>query len=188
VSFLISHALAAEATHAAAESARGIGALGIDGRIILFQLLNFAVLLFILYKIAYRPILKVLEDRREKIEHSLSTASKIEARQKELEVHHKQILDQARNRAQSIIEESQKQAKQVITAAEERAINRSEQLVTEAQNRIEQSIQIARTELRQEVIDLVAFATEQVLKEKIDLAKDADLIKKSLAQVKTDSQ
>ena len=68
-----------------AEAAGGIGALGLDARGLVFQVINFAILLGVLYRFAYRPLLRVLEERRQTIEESLKSAADIKRVRQELE-------------------------------------------------------------------------------------------------------
>src|SRR5688572_8856669 len=62
----------------------GLGAIGIDGKALVFQLINFAILLFVLKKVAYKPILKALGDRQKKIDESIKAAAEIERSRQEI--------------------------------------------------------------------------------------------------------
>ena len=66
-----------------------IYALGIDGRILLAQLFNFAILVFILWRFAYKPVLNILEERRLKVEKSLDDAEAATKRLKQAEAESK---------------------------------------------------------------------------------------------------
>ena len=173
-------AYAAETAHQSTASTAGIGALGVDAKSILFQIINFAIVLFVLYKIAYKPIIKVIEERRHTVENSLQTAKEIEQAKQEFTEHQKLIINDARSKAESIIQEGQTQAKAIINDAETQARERVTQMIKEAEARIEQSANDARGQIRHEIVELVALATEQVLGEKLDKQKDESLIVNSI--------
>jgi F-type H+-transporting ATPase subunit b len=178
-------AYAAEATHATQEvaTASGIGALGIDLRALIFQIINFLVLLLILRVVAYKPILKMLEARRQAIETSLKQAEQIEATKREIEREQQRIVQEAYTKAHSIMTESQKQAEAMVKVAQEKAAAQGEIILQGARARIDEEIRTAKRDLKKETLSLVALATEQVLGEKIDQAKDEALIKKALEKV-----
>src|SRR4051812_9569976 len=81
---MIPIAHAAEA--APAESSGGIGSLGIDKVKFIAQLVNFAILLFVLWKYAFGPVGRKLEERTAKIEKALHDADRIEKEKREFEV------------------------------------------------------------------------------------------------------
>src|SRR3990167_10277133 len=83
-------------------SSGGIGAIGIDGKALLFQIINFAILLVILRSVAYKPILKALERRRKTIENSLKQAKEIEAANQALAGKQEKLLAKARSEADAI--------------------------------------------------------------------------------------
>ena len=63
------------------EAATGpIGALGINLKLFIAQLINFAVILLVLWRFAYKPLLAIMKERQKKIEDSLDNAKKIETR------------------------------------------------------------------------------------------------------------
>ena len=83
----------------ASESTGGLGTLGINLKIFLAQLLNFAIVLVVMWKFAYKPIVKLLEERQEKIARSVKQADDVEKRVQELEVEQKQVIATAKSEA-----------------------------------------------------------------------------------------
>lgn len=102
----------------ASEQATGIAALGLDWKLFISQLVNFVILLILLRLFAYQPILKVLSDRRQRIEQSLETAQRIEKRERQLQEQEQRRLNQAKERSAEIIAE----AKQVAEHAKQRML------------------------------------------------------------------
>ncbi len=178
---LISAAFAAEQeTEATAE---GIAALGLDWHSLLFQILNFVVLLVVLRLVAYKPILRILDARRDKIEESLKNASDIAAIKSQMAAEQKEMLKQAAAEAQTILEHTRQQSNDIVKTAEQQAEVRAKQVVDQAQKQIVQATETARTRLKDELVDIVAAATAKVAAVKIDDAQDEQLIRQALRQV-----
>ncbi len=174
---LVAHA--AETT-----SAGGISALGLDVRAFIFDVINFAILLLILRFIAYKPIVSVLDARRQKIEESLKNAEAVDRLKKEMEEEQHKILHEARTKAQEIIAASQAESKEVLAKAETKAQQRSEEILKQAEQRIAQEMHAAQTALKHETIGLVIAATEKIMNEKLDAKKDEALLKRALEKVR----
>ncbi len=152
--------------------------LGINGKLLLAQIINFFVLFYVLKRFAFSPILKVLEERRKKIERGLADAEAAEKKLQEIEKKEKKILLKAR-----------KEADQIIRKSEAQAIKNGEIIITESRKQAEKIIIDAKKELaeekrkmlsdvKQEVADLILLATEKAIGEKINENKDKEIIKK----------
>jgi len=164
------------------ETVTGIAALGVDWRALLFQILNFAVLLGVLRAFAYRPIVAVLERRRQTIEESLQNAATIEATKTALAIEQQAVLAHAREQAEQIIAGSKQQAATIVAAAEAAARERAEQVAAQAEAKIEQEITAARADLRAEALGLIAAATEKIIDVQLDPKKDAALIQAAIRE------
>ncbi|MEX1997192.1 MAG: F0F1 ATP synthase subunit B [Candidatus Andersenbacteria bacterium] len=176
-------ASALETAPAAVAPAAGIGALGLDARALAFQVVNFGILLLLLRRFAYRPILNVLEHRRATIEESLRSANTI-AQEKQSLVREKQaVLREAQTQAQAIVSRSQQQAGDIVRTAETEARRRAEKIFAQAKAKITQEENIVRSGLKKEALYLVAEATEKIIDQKLDSPSDAALIKRALQEV-----
>lgn len=178
---LIAHA--ATETRQAAEGS-GIGAIGLDARALVFQLVNFSLLLFLLRLFAYKPILNVLQGRRRTIEESLKKAAAIEAAQAELQHERHRVIKEARRQAQEIAAHSQERAASIVAAAEEEARRQAAQIVSQGHAQIAQEAARRKAELKHETLQLVAQATEAIIDIKLDAEQDAALIQKAVAEAK----
>lgn len=175
---------AEEAAHQAGEvSSGGLSAIGLDPKALLFQLINFAILFWVLKRVAYRPIINVLEARRSRIEESLRTAHEIEQREKHLAERQTQMIHQAREEAGDIVARARMQSAELLEQADVKARKQADKVMAEARGRIDQEVEVARTALKREMSGLVAAATEAVLDEKVDEVKDKSIIERSLAKV-----
>ena len=164
----------------AVAQAGGIGALGIDWRSLLFQVLNFAILLGLLRAFAFRPIIKILEERRRKIEESLKNAATVAAAKAAMEQERRTLLATARAEAERLVGQGKERGVVLVAAAEEKAQERSAQLLAQAEQRIANQVAAARAELSREAMQLVVAATEKVIEVKLDPAQDAELIRAAI--------
>lgn len=152
----------------------------IDIKILLAQVVNFALVLFVLYKFAYKPILKTLNDRTQKIEEGVKHAEDMEHKLAELEKKEREIITEARKESQKIISASQvsveKNKEEIICEAKAQ----SEKILEDARKKIEEEKKKMFLEIKSEVADLVIFATEKILKEKINNKNNEELIIKAI--------
>jgi len=176
---LIAHASEA-ATEAAATG--GIGAIGIDLRSLVLQIINFAILLLLLKKFAYKPILSILEKRHKKVEESLKNAKDIEHLKVSLEKEKETILKDAHAKAQGILEQSKKQAGEILAMAEQKAVERDQQLFTATNARIANETEQVRRSLLSEAADFISKTAEKVLNRKLDTNTDHEIIKEAISE------
>lgn len=158
----------------------GIGALGVDGKQFIIQLITFVIVILILRKWAIKPILRVLQERREKIEQGVSLGEKMQKDEAEMEKKVAEALREARHEADKIISDASDRGRGIISDAEAKAKDKAEGIISNAEDRIKQDTARARKELEGELASLVADATETIVEEKIDAKKDASLIDKAL--------
>ncbi len=172
---------ATETTAATEGGSGGLGAIGIDGRALAFQIINFVILFFILKKVAYKPILKMLEARRAKIDEGLKLAEEAKVAAAEADAAKAALIAEARQEADKIVAAGRNEANEILQSVEAKAAARAEQIVHDATERVEREAAGVRKELRKELAGLVATATETLIDEKLDGPKDAALIEKALA-------
>jgi len=167
---------------ASTESANGgiFDALGIDWRVLVLQMLAFAVLVWFLGKFVYPILVKTIDSREAAIEESVQAAREAEAKAEQSQSEINSLLKQARDEAGGIVELAHKEAQQQIKDAEDRAKQRADQIVSEAREQLSRDIIKARKELRADTVELVAQATERVVREKVDTKKDTSLIEDAL--------
>ncbi len=152
--------------------------LGIDGKLLLAQAINFAVLFWVLRRFAYRPMLDFLEKRATRIEQGLKDAEAAKVKLGEMEEKEKSVLLQARTEAKSIIALAEAAAKKRDA---ERALEteaRVKQLLSEAEMKIREEKEKAMASAKAEIGALVMLSVEKILREKVDVAKDKELLEK----------
>ncbi len=167
----------------AAAELEGIGALGIDPLAILAQGVTFLVLFYVVKKFALEKIVSTLQERHKKIDSGVRLGFKMEKEFEKLQHTVDQKLHQARLDADRILDDANQESGQIIKAAEEKASHKVNQMLADAEAKIESEMERAQRQLRKELVELVADATEVVLEEKLDKDKDMKLIERSIAEV-----
>lgn len=158
----------------------GLAALGISGQALLIQLVTFVLAYWVLRRYAFKPILKVLDDRRQIIESGVALGEKMQKEQVALEAKIAASLHEARERADDIVAQSQDTARDTIREAEDRARQKADNILKDASVVAEQDAGRMRKALEGEIVGLISAATEVIIDEKIDAVKDAALIDRAL--------
>lgn len=162
--------LAAEAVQASG-SVGGLGTLGINLKIFLAQLLNFTIVLVVMWKFAYKPIVKLLEERQEKIERGVKQADEVEKRVQELERERTEVITQAKSEAAKVLEEAralgEDRKKELLAKAKEevRGVVEQGKMQLEAQK-----IQMM-VEAREEIASIAVEAARKILTQGVDEKK-----------------
>jgi F-type H+-transporting ATPase subunit b len=164
----------------AAESSSGLGALGVDGQAFVIQFITFVLAFFVLKRFAFKPIIKVMNERRETIESGVRLGEEMQKERAKLDGEVEKALHTARQEADGIIASAQDTARESIREAEDKARDKAAGILKEADGRIATDTQRARKQLEKELVGLISDATEVIIDEKVDAKKDAALIERAL--------
>ena len=150
----------------------------IDIKLLIAQVINFAIVFAVLYFFALKPLMKVMRERTKKIEKSVDDAKKIEEKLvKSEEEYNKQIVH-AKKEANIILEKTSQQAeerkKETITKAKEEI----GQIINQEKANIQTEKAKTLKEIKREVADLVVASVEKVLEKRLDNKKDEELIRR----------
>ncbi|MFA5420807.1 MAG: F0F1 ATP synthase subunit B [Patescibacteria group bacterium] len=157
-----------------------LNALGINGKILLAQFVNFSVLVFVLWRFAYKPILKFLEDRRLKIEEGVKNAESAGQRLVEIGEKEKAVIIGAKKEALVLINEAKETAEKRANDIVKKAQEEASLMLLKEREKFNQEKNEAFKEMKNNLSELVILAVEKVIDEKIDSQKDMELIKKAL--------
>lgn len=157
--------------------------LGLDTALLVSQIVNFLLLLILLKKFAYGPILKMLESREEKIRKSLKNAEKIQLELSEAETTKAREIARAKEEARKIIE-----------AAYVTAQNANEKTMQETQTKTREIVEKAKEEIRAEkdkslreaegqIADLALIIAEKILKRNLDANAEQRLTEETLTKL-----
>ena len=136
--------------------------LGIQWPKLIAQVVNFSIVLVILWKFAYKPVLNMLEQRRQKIAEGMTNAEKIKTELAATEANRRTILDKANVDANKFIEEARVAAAKVLEQETQKAIATANDIITKARQASEAELARMKTELRCEVGRLVVSTTAKV--------------------------
>ncbi len=165
-----------------ADGTSGIGALGIDSKALIIQVVTFLLAFWVLERFAFKPIVKMMERRRETIEKGVKIGEEMQKEKAELELKVAKELQDARAKADGIVAEAKSQARQAVQAAEGEASQKAEAIIASAEDRIKRDTNRARKQLEGELVGLISEATEAIIEEKVDPQKDAALIDKAMRE------
>jgi F-type H+-transporting ATPase subunit b len=157
-------------------SSSSSGILGLNLQAFVIQLLTFIIVLLALRQWAFKPIAKLLAERRETIDSGISLGEKMRAQEAELAEKVGRELRKARTEADSIITNAEQEARATIQSAEETARTRAENLVDDAKVQIDLETQRQRVKLEKDLVGLISDVSEAIIGEKVDAKKDAALI------------
>lgn len=135
---------------------------GFQTQLFVSQVISFAIVCFLLQRFAYKPILKVLEERRLKIAESLANADKIKADLANAQIKAQEILTQASAQATKAIEEARAAAAKVQEVETQKAIAVAADIIAKAKQASEAELVRMKMELRKEVGRLVVATSAKV--------------------------
>jgi len=156
-------ALAFQAVAEHGAGAEGIASrFGVDWPHLLAQTVSFGIVCAVLYLLAYKPILKMLEARRQQIASGLANAKKIEAELARIEIERRDVLTKADVYGKQLIEEARAAAARVRTEETRKASAAAEQILVRAQETSERDRALMLADLKREVGQLVLRTTASV--------------------------
>jgi len=141
-------------------------AFGIDGRLIVIQILNFGILAFALWYFLYTPVLKLLSDREVKIKEGVENAEKAEKALDEADDKRKEIVSEAHKEAETIAQNANAYADEKLAQKAKEAEAKAETIIKNAETRGEEIKEQIQKDSEAEIAKLAVLAAEKVLKEK----------------------
>src|SRR3989344_740410 len=152
---------------------------GIQPILLLAQIVNVLIILILLKKFFYKPIIKVLDDRKKRIEESLKNADLISEKLAKSEEKSKLIIEAAQKNAQDLISDAKAETERILASAQVEARANSEELMIQARAQIENERLKMQKDLEDQTLGLVIQVVKKVLsktlspKEKQAITKEA---------------
>jgi F-type H+-transporting ATPase subunit b len=160
----------------------GGGLINLD-RSLIIQAINFLLLLFILAKLLYKPLLSKMEERTQAIRKSLDEAQAARAEAQREREEHAAKLQAAHAEAQAIRATALKEAAEEQHRLVEGARAEAARLVESARNELAQDVRRARQELRQEVSDLAITVAERLIRKSLRDEDHRRIVQDAIARV-----
>ncbi len=154
--------------------------LGIDWRLLIIQIVNFGILLFILKRYLYKPIIDMLEKRRERVQENVDLNEKIKKEINDFEQEKANQMEQVKNEAKNIISLASQRAQELEAKANEEAKAKSDATLEQARKVIGEEKSKIIEEARKEIAELVVDATEKLLEKSAQGKEGQEFIKSHL--------
>ncbi len=159
--------------------------LGINLPLFVAQVMNFVILLVLLYFIAYKPIIKMLDQRSAKIKEGMEQAESIHQQLAHTNEEIKTQLDKSQRQGEAIIAQATKIGECAKEDAKAEACREAEAINNKAKVEIEREREKSIDELRKEFVDIAITAAEKVIKETLDKEKHRQLIEDIIQETTT---
>ena len=157
--------------------------LGIDWKLLLAQAVNFLIVLAVLYRFLYKPLLNFLEQRRQRIEGSLKEAQRIEIELKAMEVKRVEVMTEAKRQAQELLTRAETEAEARRQEALTRVRAEAEKAVAEIRAKFSAERDEAMQTLRQEAARLITQVVAKVVGKLPGETVDRKLVDEALQEV-----
>ena len=150
------------------------------------QLCASAVLFFLMYKLAYKPVKKILDTRSEFEQAKLTEAEKLQAENEETNKRAKEIVAEANKTAEDIVDSAKREAEELKSEMLLQAQKQSNQIIDDAKTQAKVQHDKAMKDMHNEIVDIAIMAAEKMLKEKVDTKADVNNIESFIKEVVQD--
>lgn len=161
---------------------KAVSALGINLPQLIAQVLNFFILLVLLKLTLYKPIVKMMDERRQKIAEGLNAADTARAEAAAAQVNIQAQLDIARKDGQDLIANAQNIAQRIQAEAREQSTRDRETALERVRSEIQLERDQAVAQLRGEFADVTVLAAERVIRQSLDRQAHQRVIDETLAE------
>jgi len=158
--------------------------LGINLPTLIAQIVNFAILFGLLYLVAYKPIMRMLDERSRRIKESMEQTEAIKEQAARAEEEAKKRIETAAKEGQQIIARAVRTAEEIRQKAQQEAKPEAEAIIAKARLEIQRERDEAIAEMRRELADLTIMAAEKVIERELDREAHRQLIEKVLDESK----
>jgi len=156
-----------------------------DFGLLFWMLVSFGIVLFILKKFVWKPVLKTLKDRDNSIADSLNSAKKAREEMSKLQKDNKKILTEARAERDNLLKDAKVTKDNIIRQSEVEAKERANKIIANAQLEIENQKNKALAEIKEKVAELSVNIAEKVLKRELqDQKAQSDYVGSLIADIK----
>ena len=166
----------------ASESGGG-GLLDVNPGLMIWTVVTFVLLLLILKKVAWKPILEALDKREKEIKNSLDQAENAKDEARKILEENQANLAKAEEESKKIIEQSRTYAESLKEQLMKESKEQAKSLIDDAGEEIQRKKDAAFEELKEQIAELAVNAAERIMKESIDANKNKELVNKYLGEI-----
>jgi len=163
----------------------GISELGINWGVLVTQVVTFIILLVLLRFFAYKPLMRMMDERSRRVKESVEQAEAVKRQSAKAEEELKKQLEQASREGQDRIARAVKAGEELKQKAGEEAKRETEKLIVKARSEIRQERDAAITDVRREFADLTVLAAGKIIEKSLDAEEHRELIDKVLEESST---
>jgi F-type H+-transporting ATPase subunit b len=160
--------------------------LNLSWGLMVWTLITFGIAVFMLKRFAFGPIQKLIDDRRAGIQESMDVAEETRAEAHRLLEEYKETLAKVRGEAEEILERSRTTGEHAKAEILGEARAQSERVLAQAQEQIERDTRAALRDLKGQIAELTALATEKVTMRSMSEADQTRLIDEALAELRVE--
>lgn len=157
---------------------------GIKPILLVAQIVNFLVILYILRRFFYKPVTQLLKKREDTIKEGLEKAEEARIRLEKVAEEEKKILKEAQSQAIKIIDEAKTQGANISKKAEEETLKQIERMITEARNQIAQDTKEAQNKLTAHVSKLAIAFLQKSVSEVFNEKTQDEIMSKAIKRLK----
>lgn len=157
------------------------GTLGLSWAGLIWQTVNFLVLLFLLQRFLYKPVVGMLDERAKRVRDSMEQAEAARRQAEQAEADRNTLLAETRREAEQIRARADEQAKRILSDAEARAQERQQHILDQAEASARQIEERVMAQVRAQLADLVVMATDRVTRGALDANAQRGLVQQFLA-------
>lgn len=175
----------AEGTAAAGAAPGGVlASLGLNLNLFIFQLINFGLVVLVIWFLILKPLTRKLAERQKLIEEGLENARQSETKIQSAETQKKEILNRAQAEAEIILKKTETVAEMLKNDLTKKAEVEAGAIIKEAKKQIQEEKNRLLQEIKEKTAELAVLAAEKILAEKITPSKDERLIQEELENLK----
>lgn len=137
--------------------------LGIEPTLLAAQVVNFFIIILVLQKLLYKPILTMIEKRKKEIAEGVSLTQKMREEEERMKERQEKALAKAREEALGIIEEAKTRSKEVEKELVADAHTQAAAIIARAKNEAEETHKAARAEITREAVELAIVMAKRLL-------------------------
>ena len=156
-----------------------------DYGLLFWMMLTFLVVLYILKKFAWGPILSSLKEREDSIEEALASAQKARDEMDKLQADNEKILAEAREERSKMLKEAKEMQLRMVDEAKQKAAQEADKMIESARRAIENEKESAINEMKENIASLSVLIAEKILKQQLDdPKKQKELMDQYLKDIK----
>jgi len=161
------------------------GLLRVEPGLLLWTIITFVVLLLILWKTAWRPVVEALDARAEKVRSDIENADRARQEAEKLLAQHKAMMDNAKNEAAKIIADSRAEAERLRNEILEKATADAKEVSDRAKREIDLAKDRALADLKAEVVNLSTEIAAKIINKNLNPDDQKALVEETLNKVRT---